>query len=412
MEGFVGDDEDAVSSWTLVRGQLLFGDVKHLAFGGLAGLVLGFESGGDFEGPGTFGGGEKFDGFAGVAHAAGGIEARGQREADGDGVKLAASFGSVAVAGGGDEGLEAGELRAGELGEAIFDEDAILPDQGDDIGDGAEGGEGSEFQKEIAVGFGDAFGVAEGLGDGPREFEGDASAAEVGVGVGGGRVVSRQWSVVRGFCRLATGHWPLGQSGVDDGAGRREFCGEFVVIGNDDIHVLLAGQRDGGDGRNPAVDGDEELGAALAPFGTAGVDDRLHGIGIEAVAFIDAVGDVDVDVGPGGFESMPEHGGAGDAVDVVVSVECNLVLFANGAGGTLGGGAHVGQEPGRVEIFELRFEEGGGGGGIGEAAVDEEAGDEGGEAELACEGFGAGGIVGGEDPFLAAVGSCGGADHP
>ncbi len=120
-----------------------------------------------------------------------------------------------------------------------------------------------------------------------------------------------------------------------------------------------------------AVDGDEELGS--------GFDELADGVGVEAVAFVDAVGDVVIDVGSGGFEGVPEHGGAGDAVDVVVAIEGDFFVGADGVNDAIGGGVHVGEEIGGEEVFEFGVEEGGGGGFRGgEAAVDEDAGDEGG----------------------------------
>jgi hypothetical protein len=62
-----------------------------------------------------------------VAHSAGGVEARGEGEADGgavDGSCVAVVV--FAVAGGVDEGAEAGVLGAEELGEAVLDDDAVF----------------------------------------------------------------------------------------------------------------------------------------------------------------------------------------------------------------------------------------------------------------------------------------------
>ncbi len=369
--------------------ELLLGGVDHFAFSGLAGFVLGFELGGDVGGALAGGGGEEFDGFVGVAHATGGVDAWREGEADGGGVEFLSAF-AVVIAGGDDEGFESGEAGAGELGEAVFDEDAVFTGEWDDVGDGAEGGEGGEFEEEVAVDVVDAFGVAEFLGDGPGEFEGDAGAAEVGVGVGG----------------------EAGEAGVDDEVGIGESGGEFVVVGDDDVNVMAAGEGDGFEGGAAAVDGDEEICAV--------VDGGLDGVAVEAVAFIDAVGDVGMDIGGGGGEGVPEHGGAGDAIDVVVAVEGDFFLVADGGGDAVGGDVDVGEEGRGGEIFELGIEEGEGGGGVGDAAVEEEAGDEGGDLEFAGEGReegrGVGGIGkggrGNDLPFAAAVGCGGRADHP
>ena len=142
------------------------------------------------------------------------------------------------------------------------------------------------------------------------------------------------------------------------------------------------------------------------------------GVGIEAVAFIDAMGDVVIDVSAGGFEQVPEHGGAGDAVDVVVAVEGDFFVGADALDDAIGGAVHVGEEIRRMKVFELGVEEGGSGGGSGEAAGDEDAGDECGKLEGVgyCLGLGfQRGVEAGKDPFLFAEGrkrSVWGADHP
>src|SRR3954469_18676433 len=68
-------------------------------------------------------------------------------------------------------------------------EGAVFAVEGDDVGDGAEGGEGGGFEEIIFEGLGDFGAAGIYLADCPGEFEGDAGAAEVGGGIGGIRIV-------------------------------------------------------------------------------------------------------------------------------------------------------------------------------------------------------------------------------
>ena len=71
-----------------------------------------------------------------MAHAAGGVEAGGELEADVGRVDV------VAVeAGGADQGEQSGQAGLRDAAEAVGDERAVLADERGDVGDGPEGGQ-------------------------------------------------------------------------------------------------------------------------------------------------------------------------------------------------------------------------------------------------------------------------------
>ena len=85
---------------------------------------------------------------------------------------------------------------------------------------------------------------------------------------------------------------------------------------------------------------------------------------------------------------MPEDGGGGDAVDVVVAVDDDFFVGFDGVVDPVGGFGDAGEELWGVEVVEAGGEEGLAEGEVGEAAVEEDLGDEG-------RGFEAAGQLGG-----------------
>ena len=83
-----------------------------------------------------------------------------------------------------DKGAEALDGSGFNFGESKLCDGAVFVDEGDDIGDCAQGGEGEEVQEGGAEVGGDGLGVAVEGGDAPGEFVGDACAAEFAEGVG------------------------------------------------------------------------------------------------------------------------------------------------------------------------------------------------------------------------------------
>jgi hypothetical protein len=164
-----------------------------------------------------------------------------------------------------------------------------------------------------------------------------------------------------------------------------------MVIGDDEIDAALFGDLSGFYGGDAAVDGDDELGAA--------VDDLAEGVGIEAVAFFEAVGDVEVDFAAQDVDGVPEDGGGGDAVDVVVAVDDDFFAVADGAGDAVGGFGEVGNGGGVVEIIGAGGEKGLAGLGIAQAAVEQRLGEHGGGFEPRGQFVGLG-VGGNQIPLL------------
>ena len=107
--------------------------------------------------------------------------------------------------------------------------------------------------------------------------------------------------------------------------------------------------------------------------------------GVEAVTFVDAVGDVAGDGGFGEVEGVIEDGGCGDAVDVVVAVDDDGLVVVDGLADALCGLICAGEQGGVVKVFERWREEVGGGFRGADISFEEKVGDEGMLVDLLCE---------------------------
>jgi hypothetical protein len=116
-------------------------------------------------------------------------------------------------------------------------------------------------------------------------------------------------------------------------------CMPFVMIGDNQIDALIAHHFRLLNRSNAAIDRDDHLGSLIA--------NRRECFGVEAISFVDAVGNVIIDFAAEGFDGVPENGGGGDAIDVVIAVDDDFFLIADGAGDALGGEGQVWDE-GRV----------------------------------------------------------------
>ena len=137
----MGEDDDSIVGFGLTRrlGEIDCG-IEDLFFGFLSIEVGGIEvvcESACFFG---CGGGEEFDGFCGVPHSAGCVEAGGEPETDRFGVY----FGFVIEAGCFDECVEAGEGSVSHHFEAEARDGSIFVDEGNDVGDGSERSECEE----------------------------------------------------------------------------------------------------------------------------------------------------------------------------------------------------------------------------------------------------------------------------
>ena len=160
---------------------------------------------------------EQLERLARVPEAAGGVEARREPEADGARVD-----GSRIDAGALHERAQAGLRRAREGAEAGDGERPVLVDERDDVGDRREGDEVEVAARNLGL---DA---EQGL----AELVDDAGSAELGERV-------------------------LGRTGCDDRTvGQR--LARPVVVGDDDVEAAFPRLGHLGDGRDPAVDGEDE----------------------------------------------------------------------------------------------------------------------------------------------------------
>ena len=152
-----------------------------------------------------------------------------------------------------------------------------------------------------------------------------------------------------------------------------------------------------GEGADAGVNADDE---ADACGGGLSEDAGLH-----AVAFAEAVRDVVGDAGRGffggdSFDGGLEEDGGGGAVDVVVAVDEDGLAGADGPLDARHGHVHAEHEHGVDEVVDGWGEEGAGGGGVRDAARQEEAGDGLGAAKFVREACGCGGVGGSNYPLL------------
>ncbi len=119
---------------------------------------------------------------------------------------------------------------------------------------------------------------------------------------------------------------------------------KFMVICNDQLNTAFAHHFRGLDGGDAAVNGDDELRTVIADLG-----DRFA---VQAVPFFDAVRDVIFDNAAELADGVPEDGGGGDAVDVVIAVDDDFFVVANRFGDSLGGEGEIGDQGGIVQAPE------------------------------------------------------------
>ena len=135
-----------------------------------------------------------------------------------------------------------------------------------------------------------------------------------------------------------------------------------MVVGDDEVDAEFFGDDCGVGCSDAAVDGDDDFGACIS--------EGLDGGFVEAVAFIEAVGDVGVDFGVGcdDTEHVVEDGGGGDAVDIIITEDGDWFIVFDGIKDALCGFVEVWDEGGVVESREGWAEEGVAGLGVGEAS--------------------------------------------
>ena len=165
-----------------------------------------------------------------------------------------------------------------------------------------------------------------------------------------------------------------------------------MVIGDDEVEAEAARGFSFSEGAHAGVDGDDDADA----FGVGGFEHaRLHAVAV-AQAMRDVKADFTAEHFDGGFEKDDSDG----AVDVVVAIEEDGLARGDGAFETVDGSGHAEHEERIVEVRGLGIEESEGLGGGGDAARDEQLGEDEGQARFAGERSGFFRVRLGEEPAL------------
>ena len=306
---FLGADDDQrlVGSFLhhAIRGGTGF--LERARLDGLALLVEAVERGGDARRFVVVVGRQQLGAQRGIADASAGIDARAQNEAQMIGGRLLAQARGVG------QRLEADILAAGHDGEALGDIGAVETDERHDVGHCRQR---DEVEVVDEGRLGDASGVDAALSqlarDGDEREEHDARGAEVALA---GDVVE----AVR----------------IDEGVHGGQALIGLMVVDDDDIGAELGRAFENVEAGRAAVDGDDELGAVT--------HEAFEGGGVGAVAFGEAVGDVDaVRHAVMRQEARQQRRRAG-AVDVVVAEDGDLLALGDGVGDAASRLVHVGE---------------------------------------------------------------------
>jgi hypothetical protein len=284
-----------------------------------------------------------------AAHATRGVETR--REAETHVLRLEL----LAVeSGDAPQRRESRQRRLLELREAVADEEPVLADERDHVGDRAERGEREPLaQRGAHVAALPPLGRQR-LEERARELERDARARESRA-----RMVARQ------------------EERVHDRERRRRDVGLLMVVGHEHVDAGLLQPADRRERRDAVVDRDEHGGLAAQ-------HDRLARLG-EAVAVDVALRHVDVDDGAHRAQHPREQARARQSVDVGVAEDEDRLLLRDRALQPVDRDAQVGQLGGRRELGEARLEEGAPVVARGDAARREDARRERDEAAVAFE---------------------------
>jgi hypothetical protein len=164
----------------------------------------------------------------------------------------------------------------------------------------------------------------------------------------------------------------VGRPGADAQA-VGQLLGGAMVVGHDHVHAELAGSRHLGGGRDAAVDRDDQLHALAGQ--------PLQRLGADAVALLEAAGQVPADLGAQRPQHQDGQRRRADAVGVVVAVHADPLAALGRGQDAVTGGAHVAQQQ-RVVARPLRLEEGAGGSRIAVAAAQQHLGHGAADAQL------------------------------
>ena len=240
------------------------------------------------------------------AHPAGGVDPGGE---------------TVAHGGGGDgpvqgtrlhhEGVQPTAAGFFQVVQAHPDNGAVLPQKLHHVGHGAHGGQVGVLLEEGAVPLFPP--------QGHHQFQGHPHPGQILEGIGAVLPV-----------------------GVHHRHGGGNLLLALVMVGDNHIYAQAAGVGHPLHGGDAAVHGNHQAHPLPGQF--------LHRLPVDPVALGQAVGDVVAHVTALGAEIMGEQTGGGDAVHVVVAVDCDLLPVAQGAANPGGGQVHVFHQEGVLKL--------------------------------------------------------------
>ncbi len=251
-----------------------------------------------------------------------------------------------------------GRVDCCQLAQPVLYEDAVLFDEWDDVGDGAEG---DEVERPAQVGQGGRSGFPQVEPDPEGQVEGDPGAAQA----------AKRKPAVR-------------FDGIEHRVGRQRRARYLVVVADDRVDAEIAGAGDFTVADAAAVDRNHEAGP--------GCGELADGAFVHAVAFAQPVRNVEDRLGAERAQEAHEQCAPADAVDVVVAVDGDAFTAPQGLPDPRRRGAHVPEQQRRPQVtVEAGPEEGVGRLRRGDAARHQEPGDERRDAALAAQpGFGLG----------------------
>ena len=139
---------------------------------------------------------------------------------------------------------------------------------------------------------------------------------------------------------------------MDQHVGRGQFRTDRVVIGHDQLEAQLARQPCLGHRRDAAIDGDNQRLRML--FGQP-----PQGLAVDPIAFLDPVRNVINHLACAGqLQAGPEDAGAADTVHVVIAVDDDGPVCADGPDDAFGRLDDARQRLGIIQLAELGREEG------------------------------------------------------
>ena len=141
------------------------------------------------------------------------------------------------------------------------------------------------------------------------------------------------------------------------------------MVQDDDVHAPLSERSDGSDGGRAAIHRQEQAGGELC-------EAIFHGFLGEAVAFIEAMGQVVVDLPTERAQHFEQQDGGGDTVHIVIAEDDEVFAALAGLEEAFDRGAHIWQQERIGQLLEAGLEKGSDGGWVTQAAVKQALGEQ------------------------------------